>query len=129
MATIKRLLNLSLCATLITAAVMLAGDALAQSGIPTPVLPQEAGGDQNNFLGAFWGWGRFLLQVFALLLGAFIAYVVIAAIGRRFGDVRRDDSTMADVIPLIGLGLLFLGVAALVLTIGWNIISNTSLTL
>lgn len=98
-------------------------------GIPTPALPQEAAGDQNNILQAWWGWMRFVLQILAIVLGTAIFLITVTVTARKFVDINDRNGTLGDVVPVIGVGLVFLVLSGLLLTIGWSVITNTSLSL
>lgn len=125
-------------ATLIAFALLaMSGNLFAQpptgggggGGIPAMPLPSEAGGDSNNVLNVFFGNSRFVIQAFFILLGAAIFAAVVVVVIRKFLEINERDGKLTEVIPVAGVGTLLLMVSAVLLTIGWGVISNTTLTL
>lgn len=108
---------------------LLAQAAPGGGGPPTMPLPTEAGTDTNNVLAALWGYGRFVVQVLLILVAAAIFIGVTTVCVRKFMEISERDGKLTEVIPVAGVGLLVLSVSALLLTIGWSVISTTTITL
>lgn len=98
-------------------------------GIPAMPLPSEAASDQNDVLNVMWGNGRFAIQMFLILLGAAIFAAVVVVVIRKFLEINERDGKLTEVIPVAGVGTMILMVSAVLLTIGWGVITNTTLTL
>jgi len=114
----------------LTLALALALDpvwAQQQTGGP-PTMKLPSGVENNDPMGVFWAAGRFLLEVLLILGGAAFFIIAVAVTVGKFMEVSRQHGSLAEVIPVAGMALFLMLIAGLLLTIGWNMLTQTTLT-
>lgn len=97
-----------------------------QTGGP-PVMKLPSGVENNDPMGVFWAAGRFLLEVLLILGGAAFFIIAVAVTIGKFMEVSRQHGSLAEVIPVAGMALFLMLIAGLLLTIGWNMLTQTTL--
>lgn len=113
--------------TLALALVLEPAWAQQQTGGP-PTMKLPSGVEKNAPMGVFWAAGRFLLEVLLILGGAAFFIIAVAVTVGKFMEVSRQHGSLAEVIPVAGMALFLMLIAGLLLTIGWNMLTQTTLT-
>ena len=121
-------LLLALAVWLCLPELALSQDGDSSGGPPTMPLPTEAGGDTQALLSLAWGWMRLALEIVIISIGVAIFALVAWFVVGKFIEIGRTQGTFAMAIPALFVGLFVLAVAGVLLTIGWNILQNTTLT-